>query len=88
MRGSSQAATFWSDDLESHAAVRVVCVPVGSTSPRAFERYLRASLGIWINLRSLHSVLLVHVVIGYESFCLCYKRRADLPTPEGSLNLL
>ena len=42
MRGSSQAATFWNDDLESHAAVRVVCVPVGFTPPRVFERYLRA----------------------------------------------
>ena len=42
MRGSSQAATFWNDDLESHGALRVVCVPVGSTPPRVFERCLGA----------------------------------------------
>eukprot|EP00946_MAST-07B_sp_MAST-7B-sp1_P002085 g2085.t1 len=42
MRGSSQAATFWGDDLESHGAVRAVCVPVGTTSEEAFERRLRA----------------------------------------------
>ena len=40
MRGSSQAATFWEDDLESHGAIRIVCVPTGTTLTSSFEECL------------------------------------------------